>query len=149
MAVKTHKGISVAIERLPEDNQDEILKVGTDVWNALVPTHAREGPIAISVSLLQSHVETGTSLPSSVVCSAVSSKDVQVSDRLYLCSARPPTQNTPVYCARRSCQPGKAISPHICIHSPVSPCRKDAHGLGSPAHSFEGDIRPGPFEHRI
>jgi len=86
MAVKTHKGISVAIERFPEDSKDEILKVGTDVWNALVPTSAREGQIAISVSLLQSHVETGmrgASLPPYVVCSAVSSKDVQVSDRLY------------------------------------------------------------------
>jgi hypothetical protein len=86
MAVKTHKGISVAIERLPEDSKGEILNVGTDVWNALVPTSAREGPIAISVSLPQSHAETGmrgASLSPSVVCSAVSSEDVQVSDRLY------------------------------------------------------------------
>jgi hypothetical protein len=86
MAVKTHKGISVVIERLPEDSKDEILKVGTDVWNALVPTSACEGPITISVSLLQSHVETP-----SVVFSAVSSKDVQVSDSSTFCSTRPPT----------------------------------------------------------
>jgi hypothetical protein len=95
MAVKTPKGISVAIERLPGDGKDEILKIGTDVWNALVPTFIREGPIAVSVSLLQSHAEIGkrlTSLLSSVVCSAVPSKDVQVSDRLLFAYTAPDSE---------------------------------------------------------
>ena len=72
----------MAIEHVLEDDKGDILQVGTDVWNALVPTPACEGPITVSVSLL--HVETGrhgVSLSQSVVCSAVHSKDVQVSDK--------------------------------------------------------------------
>lgn len=83
MAVKTNKGITVAIEHIPEDGNDDILQVGTDVWNALVPTPACEGPITVSIGLR--HIETGkrgVSLSQSVVCSAVPSKDVQVSDKL-------------------------------------------------------------------
>ena len=83
MAVKTNKGITVATELIPDDGKDDILQVGTDVWNALVPTPACEGPIMVSVGLL--HVETGkrgVSLSQAVVCSAVPSKDVQVSDKL-------------------------------------------------------------------
>ena len=86
MAVKNNKGISVAIEHLPEDGKDDILKVGTDVWNALVPNLVHEEPIAVSVGLLQPRTETGkhgARPSSSVVCSAVPSKHVQVSDRLY------------------------------------------------------------------
>ena len=87
MAIKTTKGVAVAIERLRADGKDEILKIGTDVWTALVPTSIHEGPIVVSVSLLQSHAgteERGASLSPSVVCSAVLSKDVQVSDGPYL-----------------------------------------------------------------
>jgi hypothetical protein len=83
MVVKTNKGIPVAIEHIPEDGKDDILQVGTDVWNALVPTPAYEGLITVSIGLR--HVETGkrgTSLSQYVVCSAVPSKDVQVSDKL-------------------------------------------------------------------
>jgi hypothetical protein len=88
MAVKNNKGISVAIEHLPEDGKDsdDILKVGTDVWNARVPNIVHEEPIAVSVGLLQPRIETGkhgARLSSSVVCSAVPSKDIKVSDRLY------------------------------------------------------------------
>ena len=50
MAVKNNKGISVAIEHLPEDGKDDILKVGTDIWNALVPNLVHEEPIAVSLS---------------------------------------------------------------------------------------------------
>jgi hypothetical protein len=81
MAVKTNKGIAAAIELIPDDGKDGILQVGTDVWNALVPTPACEGPITVSVGLLQ--VETGKrGVSQVVVCSAVPSKDVQVSDEL-------------------------------------------------------------------
>jgi hypothetical protein len=86
MAVKNNKGISVAIEYLPEDGKGDILKVGTDVWNALVPNLIHEEPIAVSVGLLQPRTETGkhgARPSSSVVCSAVPSKDAHVSDRLY------------------------------------------------------------------
>jgi hypothetical protein len=81
MAVKTNNGITVAIEHIPDDGKNDILQVGTDVWNALVPTPAREGPITVSIG--PRHVETGkrgVSLSQSVVCSAVPSKDVQVSE---------------------------------------------------------------------
>ena len=83
MAVRANKGVTVAIEHVPEDGKDDILQLGTDVWNALVPTPACEGPITVSIGLR--HVETGRrgiSLSQSVVCSAVTSKDVQVSDKL-------------------------------------------------------------------
>ncbi len=86
MAVKNNKGTAVAIEHLPEDGKDDILKIGTDVWDALVPNLVHEEPIAVSVGLLQPRTETGkhgAHPSSSVVCSAVPSKDVQVSDRLY------------------------------------------------------------------
>ena len=86
MAVKSNKGTVVAIEHLPEDGKDHILKVGTDLWNALVPSLVHEEPIAVSVGLLQPRTETGkhgARRSSSVVCSAVPSKHVQVSDRLY------------------------------------------------------------------
>ena len=83
MAVKTNKGITVAIEHITEDGKGDILQVGTDVWNALVLTPACEGPITVSVGLL--HVESGirgVSLSQSVVCWAVPNKGVQVSDKL-------------------------------------------------------------------
>jgi hypothetical protein len=86
MSVKKNNGTAVAIEHLPEDGKDDILKVGTDVWNALVPNLVHEEPIAVSVGLLQPRTETGkhgARPSSSAVCSAVPSKDVQVSDRLY------------------------------------------------------------------
>jgi hypothetical protein len=79
MAINTNKGIVVTIDHLPDDSKGDILKIGTDLWNALVPTTVREGPIAISVSALRSHiVKSGA-----VVCSATPSKDVEVSNRLY------------------------------------------------------------------
>jgi len=83
MAVRTNKGIAVAIEHVPEGGEGDILQVGADLWNALVPTLLREGRIAVSVGLLQSHIETGkrgASLFPSAVCWAVQSKDIQVSD---------------------------------------------------------------------
>lgn len=86
MAVMNIKRISVAIEHLHEDGKDDILKVGADLWNALVPNLVHEESIAVSVCLLQPHTETGkhgARLSSSVVCSAVQSKDVQVSNTLY------------------------------------------------------------------
>ena len=83
MAIKTNKGITVAIEPMPDDGKDDILQVGTDVWNALVPTPECEGPITVSVGLLQAETgKRGVTLSQVVVCSAVPSKDVQVSDEL-------------------------------------------------------------------
>jgi hypothetical protein len=87
MAVKTDKGIAVVIQHVPEDCQGDVLQIGTALWNALFPTSVRasEGPLAVSVGLLQSHTRTGrrgASLSPSVVCWAAPSKDVQVSCRL-------------------------------------------------------------------
>jgi hypothetical protein len=84
MAITTNKGTAVAIEHIPEGGKGNILQVGADLWNALVPTSLREGRIAVSVGLLQSHTETGNrgaSLSPSVACWAVQSEDIQVSDR--------------------------------------------------------------------
>jgi hypothetical protein len=85
MAVKSDKGIAVAIQHVPEDSEGQILQIGTGLWNALFPTSEREGPLTVSVGLLQSHTGTGkrgASLSPSLVCWAVPSKDVQVSYRL-------------------------------------------------------------------
>jgi hypothetical protein len=85
MTVKTNKGIAVAIQHVHEESEGEFLRIGTDLWNALSPTSVREGPLSVSVGLLQPHTATGkrgASLPPSVVCWAVPSKDVQVSYRL-------------------------------------------------------------------
>ena len=87
MVVKTDKGIAVAIQHVPENGQGDVLRIGTDLWNALFPTTVRasEGPLAVSVGLLQSHSRTarrGASLSPSVICCAAPNKDVQVSRRL-------------------------------------------------------------------
>jgi hypothetical protein len=86
MAVKINRGVSVTIERLAEGGEDGVLRVGNDLWTALVPASARDtsGPIAVSVGLLQSHTERGkreTSLLPSVACWAVLGEYVQVSYR--------------------------------------------------------------------
>ncbi|KAI0290473.1 P-loop containing nucleoside triphosphate hydrolase protein [Russula brevipes] len=77
MAVRTSKGIAVTIEHIPEDVGGDVLQVGTDIWTAVVPTALREGPIAVSVCLKQSHTRTGKYLLSSVTCWAISSKEIQ------------------------------------------------------------------------
>ena len=41
MAVRTNKGIAVAIEHVPEGGEGDILQIGADLWNALVPTLLR------------------------------------------------------------------------------------------------------------
>lgn len=88
MAIKTNKGIAVAIQHVSGDGTGDVLQVGTGLWNAIVPTSVRgpEGPIVVSVGLLQSHAGAGkrggASLFQSVTCWAVHSRDVQVSDRL-------------------------------------------------------------------
>jgi len=82
MAVKSNKGIAVAIQHLPEESESDLLCIGTDLWNALFPTSVLEGPRTVSVDLLQSHIGTGrpgAPLFLSVVCWAIPSKDVQVS----------------------------------------------------------------------
>ncbi|KAI9510375.1 AAA-domain-containing protein [Russula earlei] len=82
MAVRNSKGFSVAVQHVPEVGEGDIVQVGADLWNVLVPSsqHEDEAPLAISVGLLRSHIETGnhgSSLSPSVVCWAVPSKDVQ------------------------------------------------------------------------
>lgn len=77
----------MAIQHVPEDSQSDVLRIGTDLWNALFPTAVRasEGPLTVSVGLLQSHTRTarrGAFLFPSVVCCAALSKAVQVSYRL-------------------------------------------------------------------
>ena len=84
MAIKTTNCVSVTIEHLPKGgNSDDVLQVGSDLWNAVAPTSAPNGPIAVSVGLLQTHTDNGRSDPSvslSVTCWAVpDNKDVQVS----------------------------------------------------------------------
>ena len=83
MAVKTKNCVSVTIEHLPESGKsDGVLQVGSDLWNAVFPASARNGPIAVSVGLLQTHADNGRSDPSislSVTCWAVLGEDVQVS----------------------------------------------------------------------
>ena len=81
MAAKSNKGIAVAIQHVPDDNEGDVVRIGIDLWNMLFPIPEREGPFTVSVGLLQSH--TGTGRSQSVVCLAVPSKDdVQVSYRL-------------------------------------------------------------------
>lgn len=86
MAIKTKSCVSVTIEHLPEGGKsDHILQVGSDLWNAVVPVSARNGPIAMSVDLLQTHADNGRNKPStslSLTCWAVPSEDVQVSHAL-------------------------------------------------------------------
>jgi len=78
----------VAIQHVPEESEGDILKIGTDLWNVLLPPTSgsvHDGPITVSVGLLQSHTVSGSreaSFFQSVVCWAVHSKDVQVSYRL-------------------------------------------------------------------
>ena len=85
MAVKSKKGISVAIQHVPEENEGGILRIGTDLWDVLLPPTSgsvHDGPITVSVGLLQSHTGSGsrgTSFFQSVICWAVQSEDVQVS----------------------------------------------------------------------
>ena len=83
MAIKTKSCVSVTIEHLPESGKsDHILQVGSDLWNAVVPASARNGPITMSVDLLQTHADNGrnnSSTSLSLTCWAVASEDVQVS----------------------------------------------------------------------
>jgi hypothetical protein len=81
MAAKPNKGFAVAIQHVPED-QGQFLQIGTDLWTALFPTSVLEGPLTVSVGLLQSRIGTGkcgASLFPSVICWAVPSRAVQVS----------------------------------------------------------------------
>ncbi len=85
MAVKSNKGIAVAIQHVPEESENDVLRIGTDLWNALFPTSVYEGPRTVSVCGLRSHTGSGRhgySLSPSVVCWTVPSKDVQVSCRV-------------------------------------------------------------------
>lgn len=89
MVVKGNKGVAVAIQHLPEESEGDTLRIGTDLWNVLLsPTSGsvHNGPITVSVGLLQPHTVSasrGASFFQSVVCWAVHSKDVQVSNRLW------------------------------------------------------------------
>lgn len=88
MAVKCNRGVAVAIQHVPKESEGDTLRVGTDLWNVLLPTTSgsvHDGPITVSVSLLQSYTGSGSrgaSFSQSVVFWAVHSKDVQVSYRL-------------------------------------------------------------------
>lgn len=85
MVVKGNKGIAVAIQHIPEESESDTLRIGTDLWDVLLPPTSgsvHDGPITVSVGLLQSHTGSGsrgTSFFQSVVCWAVHRKDVQVS----------------------------------------------------------------------
>ena len=84
MAVKTKSCVSVTIEHLPEGGKsDNVLHVGSDLWNAVAPASTPNGPIAVSVGFLQTHADNGrgdSSISLSVTCWAVpGDKDVQVS----------------------------------------------------------------------
>jgi hypothetical protein len=90
MAVKYNKGVAVAIQHVPEESEGDTLRIGTDLWDVLLsPTSGsvHDGPITVSVGLLQSHTGFGSHVASSVrsvVCWAVrNSKDVRVSNRLW------------------------------------------------------------------
>jgi len=90
MAVKRNKGVAVDIQYIPEESEGDTLRIGTDLWNVLLPptslaTSVHDGPITVSVGLLQSHTvpgSRGASFLRSAVFWAVHSKDVQVSYRL-------------------------------------------------------------------
>ena len=88
MAVKSNNGIAVAIQHVPEGCEGDTLRIGTDLWNVLLPPTSgsvHDGPITVSVSLLQSHIGSGSrgaSFSQSVIYWAVHCKDVQVSYRL-------------------------------------------------------------------
>jgi hypothetical protein len=85
MVVKSNKGVAVAIRHVLEESEGDTLRIGTDLWNVLLPPTSgsvHDGPITVSVGLLQSHTGSGsrgTSFFQSAVCWAVHSKDVQVS----------------------------------------------------------------------
>ncbi|KAH9063671.1 AAA-domain-containing protein [Lactarius deliciosus] len=40
-------------------NSDDVLQVGSDLWNAVAPASASSGPITVSVGLLQTHTDNG------------------------------------------------------------------------------------------
>ena len=88
MAVKSKKGVAVAIQHVPEESEGDTLRIGVDLWDVLLPPTSgsvHDGRITVSVSLLQSHTGSGSrevSFCQSVVCWAVRSKDVRVSYRL-------------------------------------------------------------------
>jgi hypothetical protein len=88
MVVKGNKGVAVAIQHVLEESEGDTLRIGTDLWNVLLPPTSgsvHDGPVTVSVGLLQSHTGSGgrgASFFQSVVCWAVHSKDVQVSCRL-------------------------------------------------------------------
>jgi hypothetical protein len=88
MAVKSNKGVAVAIQHVPEESEGDTFQMGTDLWNVLLPPTSgsvHDGPITVYVGLLQSHTGSGSRGASSfqsVICWAVHSKDVQVSYRL-------------------------------------------------------------------
>lgn len=114
MALKSNKGIAVDIQHIPEDSEGDVLRIGMDLWNTLFPNSAREGPVAVSVGLLQSHTGTekrGTSFSPSVICWAVPSKDVQVSYKLRV--ANRPQTRTPDNSTRHSSGLEKAIPSHF------------------------------------
>ncbi|KAH9001680.1 AAA-domain-containing protein [Lactarius akahatsu] len=81
MTVKTKTCVSVTIEHLPEvGKSDDILQVGSDLWNAVAPASASNELITVSVGLLQTRTDNGRGDPSislSVTCWAVPGKDVQ------------------------------------------------------------------------
>jgi hypothetical protein len=88
MAVKSNKGVAVAIQHLTEEIEGDTLRIGTDIWNVLLPPalgSVHDGLITVSVGLRQSHSVSESreaSFFQSVVCWAVHGKDVRVSYRL-------------------------------------------------------------------
>lgn len=85
MVVKSNKGVAVAIQHVHEGSEGGVLRIGTDLWNVLLPPTSGsvpDGPTTVSVGLLQSHTGSGgrgASFFQSVVCWAVNNEDVQVS----------------------------------------------------------------------
>ena len=148
MAIKTKSCVSVTIEHLPESGKsDHILQVGSDLWNAVVPASARNGPITMSVDLLQTHADNGrnnSSTSLSLTCWAVPSEDVQVS---CVCTDYKDAIHTtlPDSHARYSFRSSEAISSHPWPRSYFSPFRKDAHSLCGPAHSIARSICASTF----
>jgi hypothetical protein len=154
MAIKTKSCVSVTVEHLPlpEGGKcDDVLQVGNDLWNAVVPASARNGPVAVSVDLLQTHADNGRTDPStslSLTCWAVQSDDVQVScpwttgkDVIH---PAPPDSH-----AWYSFRSSEAISSHPWPRFHFPPFWKDAHTLRGSTHSIARGIRASTFQFRI
>jgi hypothetical protein len=143
MAIKTKSRVSVTIEHLPGNGKGgDVLQVGSDLWNAVSPSSARNGPIAVSVGLLQTHADNGRSDPSislSVTCWAVPGEDIQV--RSYMNYEDAVHSAFPDSHARCTFRLSEAMPSHTWSWLRFSPLRKDAHALCGPGHPIARGIR--------